>query len=135
MKLSQLTFIGFYLNGAQGNGRHHSVSIDDVKAELEKGTLFEYLQRELGQDIDTSIFTEEEKAALNAEWLDMALAVNEGRKMCVEKGGLCLLVAYVLESIQRLNREQNECLTGGRERVPPITTLKKSEHRSLGSGA
>lgn len=106
MKLSQLTFIGFYLNGAQGNGRYDSISIDDVKAELEKGTLFEYLQRGLGQDIDTSIFTEEEKAALNAEWLDMALAINESRKMCVEKGGLCLLVAYVLESIQRLNREQ-----------------------------
>ena len=36
--------------------------------------------------------------------LNMALAINESRKMCVEKGGLCLLVAYVLESIQRLNR-------------------------------
>jgi len=106
MNLNQLTFIGFYLNGAQGNGRHDSISIEDVKAELEKGTLFEYLQRELGHDIDTSIFTEEEKVALNAEWLDIALAVNESRKMCVEKGGLCLLVAYVLESIQGLNRAQ-----------------------------
>lgn len=104
MKLSQLTFIAFYLNGAQGNGRHNGISIDDVKTELEKGTLFHYLDKELGQDIDTSVFSDDEKIALNAEWLDMSLAVNEDRKMCVEKGGLCLLVAYVLESIQRLNR-------------------------------
>ena len=104
MKLSQFTFIGFYLNGAQGNGRHDSISIDDIKDQLEKGTLFDYLQRELGQDIDTSIFTEEEKELLNAEWLDMAHSMNEDRKLCVEKGGLCLLVAYVLESLQRLSR-------------------------------
>lgn len=106
MKLTQLTFIGFYINGAQGSGKYDSISIRDVKAELENGTLFNFLQKKLGQDIDTSIFSEEEKAMLNAEWLDLALAVDEGRKMCVDKGGLCLLVAYVFESIQRLNREQ-----------------------------
>ncbi|MCK7633675.1 MULTISPECIES: hypothetical protein [unclassified Shewanella] len=105
MTLTQLTFIGFYLNGAQGSGRYDSISITDIKTELEKGTLFPYLEKQLGQDIDTSIFSEEEKAALNAEWLEISLVTNEKRKMCVEKGGLCLLVAYVLESIQILNRK------------------------------
>jgi hypothetical protein len=62
------------------------------------------LEQQLGQDIDTSILSEKEKGELNAEWLDMSLAIDENRKLCVEKGGLCLLVAYVLESIQRLPR-------------------------------
>lgn len=35
---------------------------------------------------------------------DMALAIDEERKMGVEKGGLCLLVAYVFENAQRLPR-------------------------------
>ena len=105
MKISQLTFLGFYLNGAQGNGRHGSISIEDVTRELEKGTLFPFLEKELGSDIDTSIFSDAEKAMLNAEWLDISIAVDESRKMCVEKGGLCLLVAYIFESIQRLNRQ------------------------------
>lgn len=104
MRLSQLTFIGFYLNGAQGTGKYNSISIDDIKKELKKGTLFKYLEEKLGQDIDTSIFTDDEKVILNAEWFDFAESVNESKKMCVEKGGLCLLIAYVLESIQRLNR-------------------------------
>lgn len=104
MRLSQLTFIGFYLNGAQGNGRHGSISIADVKSELAKGTLFSYLEQQLVQDIDTSILSEKEKTELNAEWFDMSLVIDESRKMGVEKGGLCLLVAYVFESIQRLHR-------------------------------
>ncbi|HFP7158503.1 TPA: hypothetical protein ACHKMI_004495, partial [Salmonella enterica subsp. enterica serovar Enteritidis] len=103
MKLSQLTFLGFYLNGALGCGRYDSITIEDIKSELEKGTLFSYLKKELGTDIDISVLTEKEKTHLNNEWLDMSLAVSERRKFCVERGGLCLLVAYIFESIQRLN--------------------------------
>ncbi len=44
MKINQLTYFGFYLNGAQGSGRYNSITIEDIKAQLAKGTLFEYLQ-------------------------------------------------------------------------------------------
>ncbi|EEQ1355378.1 TPA: hypothetical protein ACIBY0_004514, partial [Salmonella enterica subsp. enterica serovar Enteritidis] len=86
-----------------GCGRYDSITIEDIKSELEKGTLFSYLKKELGTDIDISVLTEKEKTHLNNEWLDMSLAVSERRKFCVERGGLCLLVAYIFESIQRLN--------------------------------
>ncbi len=107
MRISQLTFLGFYLNGAQGTDKYDHITIDKVKGELANGDIFQFLQKELGIDIDTSILSDEEKAALNEEWLDISIAVNESRKLCVDKGGLCLLVAYIFESIQRLNRGQN----------------------------
>ncbi|WP_193133708.1 hypothetical protein [Klebsiella grimontii] len=106
MKLSQLTFLGFYLNGAQGSGRYDFISIEDIKSELERKTLFPYLKKTLGNDIDISILTESEKEKLNDEWLDISLVIDESRKLCVEKGGLCLLNAYILESIQRLNHKK-----------------------------
>lgn len=105
MRISQLTFLGFYLNGAQGSGRYNSISIQDVKTQLAEGTLFEYLQQQLGLDIDLTVFSDEEKAFLTNEWLDMSEEVNETSKFAVEKGGLCLLMAYTLESIQRLNKK------------------------------
>lgn len=104
MKLSQLTFLGFYLNGAQGKNKYDYLTIDKVKEELGKGNIFQYLQEEMGVDIDTSVLSDEEKLKLNKEWLEISLGVDEGRKLCVDEGGLCLLVAYIFESIQRLNR-------------------------------
>jgi hypothetical protein len=102
MKISQLTFLGFFLNGVHGTGKYDQITKNMVKSELEKSTLFQFLDRELGSDIDTSILSEQEKRELNSEWLDISQSVDEKRKMGVEKGGLCLLVAYVFESIQRL---------------------------------
>jgi len=106
MKISQLTFLGFYLNGAQGSSKYDYLTIEKVKEELEKGNVFQFLQKELGSDIDTSVLSDEEKTVLNTEWLDISQAIDEGRKMSVDNGGLCLLVAYIFESIQRLNRDQ-----------------------------
>jgi hypothetical protein len=107
MRIGQLTSLGFYLNGAQGTEKYNHISIEKIKQELEKGSLFQFLEEELGSDIDTSILSEEDKLALNAEWLDISQVTNERRKMCVENGGLCLLIAYIFESIQRLNNGEN----------------------------
>jgi hypothetical protein len=104
MKINHLTFLGFYLNGAQGNRSYDHITIDVVKNELKKGTIFSFLENELGNDIDTSIIEADEKKELNDQWYDMSQAIDEGRKLCVDNGGLCLLVAYILEGIQRLNR-------------------------------
>lgn len=38
---------------------------------------------------------------LLAEWQDFLAAINERRKMGVERRGLPLLIAYLLEGIQR----------------------------------
>lgn len=101
MRITQLTFLGFYLNGALGSGRYDDITIDAVKARIHDRSIFDYLAARLGQDIDLSLLTPDDRRELNDEWEDLALAVNESRKMCVERNGLCLLVAYLLEGIQR----------------------------------
>jgi hypothetical protein len=101
MKISTLTFIAFYLNGAMDSGRYDDISIDTVKAEIEKGTVFDFLRRRLGTDIDLSILEKVDELELLAEWQDLLAAVNERRKMSIERRGLTLLVAYLLEGIQR----------------------------------
>jgi hypothetical protein len=106
MNISQLTFLGFYLNGAQGSEKYNYLTIEKVKEELEKGNFFQFLQKEMGSDIDTSILSDEEKNTLNTEWLNISQAIDEGRKMSVDNGGLCLLVAYIFESIQYLKEQQ-----------------------------
>ena len=103
MRISQFTFLGFYLNGAQGTGKYNDITIEQIKEQLSSGKIFSFLQDRLGTDIDTSIFSEQEKVQVIEEWNDMAIAINERRKLCVDNGGLCLLVAYCLESIQRIN--------------------------------
>lgn len=101
MRITALTFIAFYLNGAIDSGRYDDLTIGVMKDEIEKGTVFDFLRRSLGADIDLSVLTKVEEAELLAEWQDLLIAVNERRKMSVEKRGLTLLVAYLLEGIQR----------------------------------
>jgi hypothetical protein len=101
MQVTQLTFIGFYLNGALGSGKYDEISIEEVKARIRDHTIFDYLKTKLGSDIDLSVLSPEDRLELNSEWEDLADAVDEARKMCVDKNGLCLLMAYLLEGIQR----------------------------------
>ena len=101
MSPSILTFIAFYLNGAMDSGRYDDIMIDEVKEEIRNGTVFDYLRRRLGRDIDLSLLDSAQEAELLGEWQDLLDAVNERRKFCVERRGLTLLVAYLLEGLQR----------------------------------
>ncbi|HEX8553469.1 MAG TPA: hypothetical protein VF695_02070 [Sphingomonas sp.] len=101
MKITMLTFVAFYLNGAMDSGRYDDLGIDEVKREIEAGTIFPFLRARLGNDIDLSILQPADEAELLAEWQDLLAAVNERRKMGIKRRGLTLLVAYLLEGIQR----------------------------------
>jgi hypothetical protein len=101
MKLSSLTAFGFYINGALGSGKYSDISIQEVKSQLENHNLFNFLEEKLGIDVDTSHFSNDDKKELSEEWLDMSLAIDESRKLCVDKNGLALITAYILESLQR----------------------------------
>ena len=59
------------------------------------------MRRRLGKDIDLSILEKADEVELLAEWQDLLAAVNERRKMSIERRGPTLLVAYLLEGIQR----------------------------------
>lgn len=101
MHISILTFISFYLNAAMDSGKYDSLLIGEIKREIKNGTIFNFLRQKLGTDIDLSILKKSDEAELLAEWQDMLLAIDERRKMGIEKRGLTLLIAYLLEGIQR----------------------------------
>lgn len=100
MRVYMRTFLAFQLNGAACCGRYDDVSIDLIKMHIEQGTILAFLKERLGLDFDASILTPLDRMELLAEWVDM-LEIAEARKMCVERNGLCLLVAYLLEGVQR----------------------------------
>lgn len=101
MRLSALTAFGLYINGALGSGRYNDISIQEVKTQLENHNLFTFLEEKLGIDVDTSHFSGEDKKEISEEWLDMSHAIDESRKLCVDKNGLALITAYILESLKR----------------------------------
>lgn len=101
MRITNLTFLAFYINGAIDSGKYSDVSISLIAEQIEAGTIFAFLQTRLADDIDLSILDEAKRKELLSEWQDLLAAVNARRKFGVEKSGLCLLVAYLLEGIQR----------------------------------
>ena len=101
MRITNLTFLAFYLNGALDTGKYTNVSFKEAADQIEAGTIFEFLKTRLDGDIDLSIFDESKQRELITEWQDLLAAVNARRKFGVEKNGICLLIAYLLEGIQR----------------------------------
>ena len=101
MRITNLTFLAFYLNSALDTGKYNDVGFDEVARHIEEGTIFEFLASRLSGDIDLSFFDEPKKSELLQEWQDMLAAVSARRKFGVQNNGLCLLVAYLLEGIQR----------------------------------
>ena len=102
MRLATLTFLAAALNGAIDSGRFDTLAIEDVRKAIQAGTIFPYLKRTLGSDIDLSIFDADAaaEAELLAGWQDMDNAIDARRKCGIEHRGLPLLVAFLLEGIQ-----------------------------------
>jgi hypothetical protein len=101
MRIVMLTFLAFYTNSAMDSGRYDDIGFDEVAEHIEAGTIFSFLRERLKGDIDLSIYKPEDEAELIAEWQDMLAAVNARRKFGVQKRGLPLLSAYLIEGIQR----------------------------------
>jgi hypothetical protein len=100
MHLTSLTLLAFYLNGALDSGKHAKVSLDEVYREIEEGTIFDYLKKNV-ERIDLSMLTAAERRELVEEWQRMANAIDSRRKLAVENNGICLLLAYVIQGIQQ----------------------------------
>jgi hypothetical protein len=55
--------------------------------------------------LDLSMLDADARKEILSIFQDMAMAVNERKKFGVEKNGLCLLIAYAQEQIQRESRK------------------------------
>ena len=100
MKIVYLTGMGFYINGALGSGKYDNITIDDVKKEIRKKNILNYLEEKLGSDLDISLWNDEYREEIQSEWYDCEEAIDEKRKLAVQDKGLSLIMAYLLQSIQ-----------------------------------
>lgn len=103
VRVNLLTALAFVLNAAMDAGEHDALPIDDVKRVIRDGTVFTFLEEKLGEAIslDLSLLEPPVRGEIIRDWQDLADAVDEGRKFGVNRSGLSLLVAYVLEGIRR----------------------------------
>lgn len=88
-------------DSALDTGKYAYVSFDEVAKHIEEGTIFEFLATRLSSGIDLSTFDETNKKGLIEEWQDILAGVSARRKLGVQNNGICLLVTYLLEGIQR----------------------------------
>lgn len=99
MRNSSYTSLAFQLNGALDNGDCSGITVEKIKYEIEKGTIFSFLH-EIIPLFDDSLLEQKDKKQFIEQWQDLMHA-DIDYKLCVEKNGICLLVAYLLEGIQR----------------------------------
>ena len=93
------TFLGFHFNSLVDAGE--SISLEETHSKIRSKSLFPWLKEKFGSSIDISLFLPKEIDEIEAFFESQSVAINERRKMGVEKNGLCLLVAYCFEAAQR----------------------------------
>ena len=109
IKLTHLSYVLLEINAVIDTGKYDYISIEDIHREIENGTVLRYIAKKAAGDIDLSLLLDREDDELNfeeryAEHLQSiygGYAGQERRKWGVENRGLCLLVAWTIEIIQR----------------------------------
>lgn len=95
----QLTFFIFQVNMVLDTGKY-DFSLAEIKEQIKNKNIISFLSEKCVDDIDLSIIQGEDKIKMENALLNVAENINERRKLGVEKNGLCLLIAYLVEMIQ-----------------------------------
>ena len=108
VKLTPLAGLIISINHLIDTGKYNDISLNDIKIEIEKGTVLQYLQDKAKDDIDLSIILNgttypgfEEFYIDNLQRICNVGSGNERRKWGIENLGLCLLLAWTNEIIQQ----------------------------------
>ena len=94
---SKYSFLAFFLNSIVDNGGF--IELEVIKSEINKKTVFKYLKEKFGDEIDISLYTEEEILELENYFHGLYSTVDES-KFLVQKNGICLLIGYCLNALQ-----------------------------------
>ncbi len=92
------TFLGFYLNSIVDNGGF--VELDIIQSKINGKAVFSYLKEKFGDELDISLYTENEIIEIEDYFYNLDNATDARRKFGIEKNGICLLVAYCFEALQ-----------------------------------
>ena len=105
MKLTSLTYLAFETNAVLDQRPGLDLPFAEIHTAAEENRLIEYLGQRFGNEGDLSYFLAhpEEEAAVNLALAEVAggLYGRERGKTGVERSGLCLVIAFILEAIQR----------------------------------
>lgn len=103
--LSSLVHLAINVNAAVESGLGSDFSFRDLHGGIQRKTLFDDLERRYPEEFDLSIFqADAEQSAGTLEALGTASGGaldRERRKLGVEKNGLSLLLALILEAVQQ----------------------------------
>ena len=99
--LASLTVLGLSLNRLIDSGDHEGTTKDQVQSEIDRGTIFSYLERfQHVSEFGLGAFTDEERRRLLGEWQGMANAIDPRGTLGVQNNGICLLLGYVIAGLQ-----------------------------------
>jgi hypothetical protein len=110
VKITLLTYLTFNLNMLVDKGK--GMPIKETRQLCEKRTILRELQGRFPfaeTHLDLSLLKLQPDAEEEIEniFYDMAISLKDS-EMCVANNGLCLLIAYAQEQIQRENRKLEE---------------------------
>src|SRR5690349_19336859 len=102
MEISRLTYILLILNAALDTGEYDDITMVEVRDRIEAGNVLFWLKSRIPV-LDFSLLKADEVAEYEASLADIRESYGgmEGRKWGVRKRGLCLLIAWTNEIIQR----------------------------------
>lgn len=108
MKVSALTLLVLHVNSLIDSGKYNNISIEDVHEAIKGKRVLRFLQKRCGSDIDLSVHLDSNTYGNFEEFYERRIgeiyggyAGQEGRKWGVENLGLCLILAWTNEIIQR----------------------------------
>ena len=106
MKTHNLRHLFYEFISLLDSGKYDTIGLDEVWRHVNKGTIHSFLVDRFGAEIDLRHMDDDDWSTLTEEWKGFHSAIDTARKFRVHKRGLCLLMAYTLESLQiRLRKE------------------------------
>ncbi len=106
MKPYKYRFLLWQFIAAADNGKYDGITIEEVMRHAEAETIPAFLVDRFGSDLDLSIFECQDWQTISETWASIYNAIDAGRKFGVEHKGICLLMAYTLESLQMMESEK-----------------------------
>jgi hypothetical protein len=92
---------------AADSGKYDSLSIEEVRRHADAETIPAFIVDRFGDDFDLSTFDADDWTEIARTWASISNAVDARRKFGVENKGICLLMAFALESMQMLHRKEH----------------------------
>ena len=91
-------------------GQIDRISVDELASSLDQGRIFELLRERLKIAVPLSILTPVDRLELLMEWTDLE-GTYAPHELGIERSGLCLLLYWLLEGIQRRASDSDYRLT------------------------